>query len=625
MHRTLILTRRQVILTQNTLQSLLVSSSSLMVRHPPKHTTITCSSDSIRTVSNVTHHHHRSILQNHTNHRLSPTCITKSRATNQKYSSTHIKHHPLNTTSTGIRLSILLSSSSSFVTTTIPPPTQCHSNTQHWSYPSQKEQQQQRYNPYHVGVRLDHRYFSTTPPPPPPPSDDHDDHKNNYHIKEEHSAEMNSTTVSASEDSTNPDTITMNTADDETTTNDHHTDPTSTEAPEQHTPTPEEADEQRRKLARLAKEYGVNLPGYEDDAVSPDNKDDDDDSPPGDDDEGMYGKMGNMMNQDTSQHRSTNIGVPARPEDPVVVDGKTVRVMFCYSKYEIMEGTRFEDHVGQFDLPLTYDAIVKEACEFYNEEVTEEYFSLEYFHQRRWHPLSENCYDILLHYHKEQILHQEDYQTLFFLRMPFMYDTSDYADEDPTGGLGDFNSLTDAAMGNLKDGKLPNPPPTLQDKIIQTIQELKKKKVLRDPDSPSPYDLQADIMKYQLIIPHSFMDNDAYPDEEEEDPDEHPPILVSTRNYVLDGCRTDYDLRDILLLNVNAMSHIVRCIHYDIYWNFPLPKRQDIDPSEQEDDDAPPTTTNHDKNEQEEDSKYDGHPHYHPHHHSHEHSADCRH
>jgi hypothetical protein len=415
------------------------------------------------------------------------------------------------------------------------------------------------------------------------------------------------------------------------------------------TMTAEEKMEYEQKIRRLAREYGVNLGdvGLSNMDGSPqrdDDAEDDDDTVPDDpnhDDDELYGKSGinnnnnnntlPNMEADTSQHRSTNIGVPARPDDPVAVDGKTIHVLFCYSKYEIMEGTRFEDTVGQFHLPLSYEAIKKEALEFYNEEESSEYFSLEYYHKKKWYPLNENCYDIMLHYHQEQILHQEDYQTLFFIRMPFMYDTSDYPEEEDTG-MGEFNSLTDAAMGNFKDGKTPKPPPTLQDKIIETLNKIQRLKYQRDPKSPSPYNMQADITKFQLIVPVSEYVDDY--DENNTQDDDYAPISVSTRQYILNLCTRDYDLRDILLLNVNGLPHMVRCLHYDIYWDFPLPKRQDVDASEQDNEDR---DEGYDLNDDDDDTYRNEHDddfntsqtshsdHKHDHSHNHEHTAACQH
>ena len=384
---------------------------------------------------------------------------------------------------------------------------------------------------------------------------------------------------------------------------------TTTDTMTEENPEEDEAAIEKRKMFETAKEFGIEL---DEDGLPRTGLSDQYDS------EELLERAQQYLNPDTGtpHHRSTNIGVPASPDDPVAPDGKTVRIMFCYSKYEIMEGTTFEDNVGQFLLPLSYEAIVKVAADFYG-EVTGSCFSLDYYHEKRWHRLDENCTDILEHYYKEQILHSDEYQTLLFIRMPFNYDTSDQLEEAGEQSLKGFDNVAaNAAMG--KNGKVLPPPPTVQDKIIQMMRVLRKHKFRRHVDSPCPYDPQANIMDYQLIIPRPYVDgadvalSNAYDEEEEEEEEEDdpPPMIQATRDFVLNEARKDFDLRDILLLNVHALSHIVKCLHYDIYWKFPLPKRQDLE----EDDEYDP--------DQVSSMDCDDHDHSHDHH---EHGADCRH
>jgi hypothetical protein len=317
-------------------------------------------------------------------------------------------------------------------------------------------------------------------------------------------------------------------------------------------------------------------------------------------------------------HRATNIGMPPRPEDPVPVDGRTVQVMFCYSKYEVMEGASFDDNVGQFHCPLDYQAIKKEALEFYGEDDNTEYFRLEYYHNKRWHLLDDTCFDVLKYYHEIQTLHKDEFQTLLFIRLPFMFDTSDYPEAEGQGeGENSFLKMAEMYMG--KKGDKPKPPATLADKIAQYLKELQAEHWKRSPNSPDPLDPHADIMQFKLVVPERQLA------EEYEIYDAPEPVTASTRHYLLDRARADYDLRDLLLMYVGALDHMVRVLHYDLSWPEERKAREAEEDENEEEDEGDTEEDDEDDGDVEEEDDDESHASDHHREHNHEHSAECKH
>jgi hypothetical protein len=184
-------------------------------------------------------------------------------------------------------------------------------------------------------------------------------------------------------------------------------------------------------------------------------------------------------------------------------DTDTVKVIYCYSKYEVMPGT-VHDQADITTVKFDRQAILEQAIDVFGGDDLD----LEYYKDLQWKPLTTDMEDL------------ESFKasnTPIPIRVPFLYDESDY-NEDKKDGIGDVS----------------HPKDEMQETVERLVGELKEAGYAR-------------------------VSNDAL-----NDPDTN--ATVSTRDWVLKQAASDTALRNLLLTHVFALEHIVECLHFDLLW-----------------------------------------------------------
>jgi len=151
------------------------------------------------------------------------------------------------------------------------------------------------------------------------------------------------------------------------------------------------------------------------------------------------------------------------------------------------------------------------------------------------------------------------------------------------------------------------------------LKDLKEQKWNRASTHLDPLDPNVDIMQFKLFVPEKML-------EEYEIYDAPEPVTATTRKYILDRAKNDFDLRDLLLMYPGALEHMVRCLHYDLSWPEETKtarggndtQRAEEETFGEEDDDE-----YDDEYDEDDDEPGEASDHHHEHHH--EHGAECKH
>jgi hypothetical protein len=253
----------------------------------------------------------------------------------------------------------------------------------------------------------------------------------------------------------------------------------------------------------------------------------------------------------------------------------TVKVLYCYSKYEVMDGVTFEDDVGQVDCALSIDDINKKAEEFFGETLNDDDVDndvhcpdslLEWYNAstQEWKPLTRMDETTTLLQFAQQ-------GKMLPVRLPFMFDESDHPAmaDDPTDPLGNSGSNAHA-HGAYQMYSL--------DEAVQLLQQLRVEQGYETLPTTSSSSANDGTCHLQLSGPPLSSRSDTAASDCKDDSiaasvqanesvvSTITPVAVSTRDWVLQQAtlfksRGDSKLAHTLLMNIGALDRICSGLH----------------------------------------------------------------